>query len=48
MDILQNVIQDAVGRKLTEKEIHYIEWLNRMDFETIEVFTNLFKEATKN
>lgn len=43
---MEKIIENAVGRKLTEKEIHYIMWLERMDFETIEVFTNLFIEAT--
>lgn len=47
MNMLQSVIEDAVKRELTEKEISYIEWLERMDFETIEVFTKLFKDAAK-
>lgn len=47
MNELQSTIESAVKRELTEKEISYIEWLERMDFETIEVFTTLFEDATK-
>lgn len=44
---MKKIIEDAVERELTEKELKYVEWLERMDFETIEVFTKLFKDATK-
>ena len=35
------------GIELTEREERYLEWLSRMDGETIEVFAELF-EKTKN
>jgi hypothetical protein len=35
------------GIKLTEREERYLEWLSRMDGETVEVFSGLF-EKTKN
>ena len=47
MNEIQKVIESAVNRKLTEKEILYIEWLSRMDYETINVFTKLFKDSAK-
>ena len=47
MNTLQTVIENAVRRELTEQEIRHIEWLLRMDYETIEVFTKLFEDATK-
>lgn len=47
MNNIKNVIESAVNRKLTEKEVLYIEWLSRMDYETIEVFTKLFKDSVK-
>ena len=47
-DALQNAIQEAVKRELTETEVRYIKWLARMDYETIDIFINLFIDATKN
>ena len=35
------------GVKLTEQEKRYLEWLSRMDGETIEVFTRLFEKVKK-
>ena len=35
------------GVELTEQEERYLEWLSRMDGETIEVFAGLF-EKRKN
>ena len=35
------------GIKLTEREDRYLEWLSRMDGETVEVFAELF-EKIKN
>ena len=35
------------GIELTEREERYLEWLSRMDGETVEVFTELF-EKIKN
>ena len=35
------------GIELTEREERYLEWLSRMDGETVEVFAELF-EKIKN
>lgn len=35
------------GVELTEREVRYLEWLSRMDSETVEVFAELF-EKIKN
>lgn len=32
-------------QELTDKEILYIEWLNRMDYEAIKIFVKLFADA---
>jgi hypothetical protein len=48
MDNLKVVIESAINRELTEKELLYVEWLARMDYETIEVFTKLFEAAAKS
>ena len=32
------------GVKLTEREERYLEWLSRMDGETVEVFAGLFEK----
>jgi hypothetical protein len=32
------------GVELTEREERYLEWLSRMDGETIEVFAELFEK----
>ena len=32
------------GIDLTEREERYLEWLSRMDRETVEVFAELFKK----
>lgn len=36
------------GIELTEREERYLEWLSRMDGETVEVFAELFEKAQKN
>lgn len=33
------------GVKLTEREERYLEWLSRMDSETVEVFAELFERV---
>ena len=35
------------GVKLTEQEKRYLEWLSRMDGETVEVFAGLFEKIKK-
>ena len=35
------------GIKLTEREVRYLEWLSRMDGETVEVFSGLFERIKK-
>ena len=35
------------GVELTEREIRYLEWLSRMDSETVEVFAGLFEKIKK-
>ena len=38
-------LSDALeGIELTEREVRYLEWLSRMDSETVEVFSELFKK----
>ena len=32
------------GIELTEREARYLEWLSRMDSETVEVFSGLFEK----
>ena len=32
------------GVKLDEREVRYLEWLSRMDGETVEVFAGLFEK----
>ena len=32
------------GIELTEREVRYLEWLSRMDDETVEVFAELFEK----
>ena len=32
------------GIELTEREVRYLEWLSRMDGETVEVFSELFEK----
>ena len=32
------------GIELTEREERYLEWLSRMDSETVEVFAGLFEK----
>ena len=34
--------------KLTEREERYLEWLSRMDTETVEVFSGLFEKIKKS
>ena len=33
------------GIELDEREVRYLEWLSRMDAETVEVFAGLFKKV---
>ena len=33
------------GVELTEREVRYLEWLSRMDSETVEVFSGLFEKV---
>ena len=40
-DRLENALS---GIKLTEREERYLEWLSRMDSETVEVFAGLFEK----
>ena len=40
-DRLENALS---GIKLTEREERYLEWLSRMDGETVEVFAGLFEK----
>lgn len=35
------------GIELTEREERYLEWLSRMDGETVEVFAGLFEKIKK-
>ena len=35
------------GVELTEREERYLEWLSRMDSETVEVFSGLFEKIKK-
>ena len=35
------------GVELTEREARYLEWLSRMDGETVEVFAELFEKIKK-
>ena len=32
------------GVELDEREVRYLEWLSRMDAETVEVFAGLFEK----
>ena len=36
------------GIELTEREERYLEWLSRMDGETVEVFAELFEKIRKS
>ena len=39
-------LRDALeGVELTEREERYLEWLSRMDSETVEVFAGLFERT---
>ena len=41
-------LRDALeGVELTEREERYLEWLSRMDGETVEVFAGLFERIRK-
>ena len=44
---LERAITSAVGRTWTDLEVRHIKWLARMEWETIEVFVNLFKDVKK-
>ena len=44
-DALQSAVKKAVDRELTEKEVRYLQWLARCDYETIDTFVELFKDA---
>lgn len=41
------LIESLEGVELDEREERYLEWLSRMDSETVEVFAGLF-ERIKN
>ena len=43
----ERLVSALEGIELTEQEERYLEWLSRMDGETIEVFAELF-EKIKN
>ena len=43
----ERLVEVLKGIELTEHEERYLEWLSRMDGETIEVFAGLF-EKIKN
>ena len=41
-------LKDALeGIELTEREERYLEWLSRMDAETVEVFAELFEKIKR-
>ena len=42
---LESAVTKAVDRELTEKEVRYLQWLARCDYETIDTFVELFKDA---
>ena len=35
------------GIELTEREVRYLEWLSRMDSETVEVFSGVLEKIKK-
>ena len=41
-ELLKNALS---GVELTEREKRYLEWLSRMDSETVEVFSGLFEKV---
>ena len=43
----ERLVSALEGIELTEQEERYLEWLSRMDGETVEVFAGLF-EKIKN
>ena len=43
----ERLVEALEGIELTEQEERYLEWLSRMDGETIKVFAGLF-EKIKN
>lgn len=46
MAIMDEQLRSALdGVELTEREERYLEWLSRMDSETVEVFAGLFEKA---
>ena len=38
------LVEALSGVELTEREERYLEWLSRMDGETVEVFAGLFEK----
>jgi hypothetical protein len=43
--MIDSKLSDALeGIELTEREERYLEWLTRMDGETVEVFAELFEK----
>lgn len=45
---MDSMLKNALsGVKLTEREERYLEWLSRMDIETVEVFSGLFEKIKK-
>lgn len=45
---LIDAVEAAVARPLTDKELQYLKWLARMDYDTIDVFAKLFADAAQN
>lgn len=46
-DALQTAAENAIDRPLTDKEVQYLKWLARWDYETIDVFVNLLTDAAR-
>ena len=43
----ERLVSALEGIELTEQEERYLEWLSRMDGETVEVFAGLFEKIKK-
>ena len=43
----ERICEVLKGIELTEREVRYLEWLSRMDGETVEVFAELFEKIKK-
>ena len=42
------LVEALSGVELDEREVRYLEWLSRMDGETVEVFSGLFERIKKD